>query len=85
MRPAAFASCADRITVNLLAPGSFNTFRNREEFRTEQDLIDRAIAVPAHRIGEPQDCAGTALLLCSDAGAYVTGQSIYVDGGMSVA
>jgi enoyl-[acyl-carrier-protein] reductase (NADH) len=37
------------------------------------------------RIGEPNDCGGIALALCSDAGAYITGQSIYVDGGLSVA
>jgi NAD(P)-dependent dehydrogenase (short-subunit alcohol dehydrogenase family) len=35
------------------------------------------------RAGEPQDCIGAALLLCSDAGSYITGQSIFVDGGMS--
>jgi len=73
------------ITVNLLAPGYFNTWRNRDDFKTPQDLIERGRKyVPMGRIGEPQDCAGVALMLCSDAGAYITGQTIYVDGGMSV-
>lgn len=75
----------DGITVNLLAPGYFNTWRNRDDFKTPQDLIERGRTyVPSGRIGEPEDCAGIALLLCSDAGEYITGQTIYVDGGMSV-
>ena len=75
----------DGITVNLLNPGYYNTYRNREQFKTAQDLIDRGKQyVPVGRIGEPEDCGGIALLLASDAGAYITGQTIYVDGGMSV-
>jgi NAD(P)-dependent dehydrogenase (short-subunit alcohol dehydrogenase family) len=75
----------DGITVNLLCPGYFNTWRNRDQFKTAQDLIDRGRTyVPQGRIGEPEDCAGIALYLASDAGAYITGQTVYVDGGMSV-
>jgi NAD(P)-dependent dehydrogenase (short-subunit alcohol dehydrogenase family) len=73
------------VTVNLLCPGYFNTWRNRDQFKTAQDLIDRGRKfVPMGRIGEGEDCAGIALLLASDAGSYITGQTIYVDGGMSV-
>jgi glucose 1-dehydrogenase len=75
---------ADQITVNLIAPGYFNTWRNREEFRTPEDFVERAHFVPMGRIGEPGDTAGITLLLCSEAGGYITGQSIFVDGGMSV-
>ena len=72
------------ITVNLLAPGYFNTYRNREQFQSPEDEVERAKgAVPAGRIGHPEDCGGVALLLCSPAGSYITGQTIYVDGGMS--
>jgi len=75
----------DGITVNLLCPGYFNTWRNRDDFKTPQDLIERGRQyVPMGRIGEGEDCAGIALLLASDAGSYITGQTIYVDGGMSV-
>jgi NAD(P)-dependent dehydrogenase (short-subunit alcohol dehydrogenase family) len=75
----------DGITVNLLCPGYFNTWRNRDQFKTPQDLIDRGREyVPEGRIGEPEDVGGISLLLASDAGAYITGQTIYVDGGMSV-
>ena len=75
----------DQITVNMLSPGWFNTWRNRHDFKTPEDMIATGKrAVPLGRIGEPQDCGGVALLLCSDAGAYITGQTIFVDGGMSI-
>lgn len=73
----------DQITANCIAPGWMNTWRNREDFKDEQDLRDKGRHVPLGRIGEPADCAGVALLLASDAGSYITGQCIYVDGGMS--
>lgn len=75
---------ADGITVNCLAPGYFDTWRNRHDFPDEEEKALRSTWVPANRIGAPADCAGLALLLCSDAGSYITGQTIYVDGGMSI-
>jgi NAD(P)-dependent dehydrogenase (short-subunit alcohol dehydrogenase family) len=75
---------ADGITVNAIAPGYFNTVRNQIQFNSQAELEQRAKDVcPAGRIGEPRDCAGVALMLCSDAGAYISGQTIGVDGGMS--
>lgn len=73
----------DGITVNLIAPGFFRTLRNQNAFETEKKARHAGDWVPMGRAGEPQDCAGAALLLCSDAGSYITGQSIFVDGGMS--
>lgn len=74
----------DGITVNLIAPGFMRTFRNREYFPDDKTTIEHGKkSVPLGRIGEGSDCAGTALLLCSQAGEYITGQSIHVDGGMS--
>lgn len=73
----------DNVTVNLIAPGWIgNTVRNAEEFASVEEK-DRAAkrAVPLGRLGEPEDMAGLALLLCSDAGSYITGQNIFVDGG----
>lgn len=69
------------ITINSIAPGWFNTYRNRHEFKTPQDVIEHGKHVPVGRIGEPKDIAGTAVLLCSEAGSYITGQTITVDGG----
>jgi NAD(P)-dependent dehydrogenase (short-subunit alcohol dehydrogenase family) len=74
----------DAITVNLLAPGWMRTLRTKGDFKDEQDVVDKGRYVPLGRIGEASDCAGAALLLCSPAGDYITGQSIFVDGGMSV-
>lgn len=73
----------DGVTVNLIAPGWFDTYRNREQFKTDADRERQGKRLPAGRIGQPEDVAGLTLLLCSDAGEYVTGQSIVVDGGMT--
>lgn len=72
------------VTVNNIAPGVIDTDRNVKSLSdtSYQDALRRKI--PVARIGQPEDCASTALLLCSDAGSYITGQSIYVDGGMSL-
>lgn len=70
------------ITVNNIAPGWFNTLRNRHDLRTPEIVAERGKVVPMGRVGDPEDCAGAALLLCSDAGAYITGQTLYVSGGM---
>jgi len=75
---------ADGVTVNCLAPGYFDTWRNREDFASIDEKARRSEWVPVKRIGEPEDCAGIAILLCSEAGSYITGQTIYVDGGMSL-
>lgn len=73
---------ADGVTVNNLAPGYFRTIRNpRLENAKERRKAGQRI--PVGRVGEPDDAAGIALLLCSPAGAYITGQTIYVDGGIS--
>ncbi len=71
------------VTVNNLAPGAILTARNRAQMATEgAALVQR---IPAGRLGKPDDLAGAALLLCSDAGAYINGVNLYVDGGRSIA
>jgi NAD(P)-dependent dehydrogenase (short-subunit alcohol dehydrogenase family) len=69
-----------RIRVNALAPGYVETGINREFFASEpgQAIIKR---VPQRRIGMPGDLDGALLLLASDAGAYMTGSVLAVDGG----
>jgi len=72
------------ITVNNLAPGVILTDRNAGAL-ADPDYSERVRqAVPSGYFGEPGDCAGAALLLCSEAGRYITGQNLYVDGGMSL-
>lgn len=71
------------VTVNNLAPGAILTARNRDQMATEgAALVQR---IPAGRLGRPEDLAGAALLLCSDAGSYINGVNLYVDGGRTVA
>jgi glucose 1-dehydrogenase len=73
----------DQITVNMIAPGWINTQRTEQAFSSPQDKAEQGKKiVPIGRVGEPADFTGVILLLCSDAGEYITGQSIYVDGGL---
>jgi NAD(P)-dependent dehydrogenase (short-subunit alcohol dehydrogenase family) len=69
-----------RIRVNALAPGYIETGINRAFFASDagQALIKR---IPQRRIGTPQDLDGPLLLLASEAGAYMTGAIVAVDGG----
>jgi len=71
------------VTVNNLAPGAILTARNKAQMATEgAALVQR---IPAGRLGTPDDLVGAALLLCSDAGAYINGANLFVDGGRVVA
>jgi NAD(P)-dependent dehydrogenase (short-subunit alcohol dehydrogenase family) len=72
---------AHGVTVNNLAPGAIETARNRAQLAdpvARQALLER---IPARRFGTPDDLAGAALLLCSDAGAYINGANLNADGG----
>jgi NAD(P)-dependent dehydrogenase (short-subunit alcohol dehydrogenase family) len=72
------------VTVNNLAPGVINTDRSRARL-TDPAYVNKVLSwIPAGHIGDPEDCAGAALLLCSEAGRYITGQNLFVDGGMSL-
>jgi NAD(P)-dependent dehydrogenase (short-subunit alcohol dehydrogenase family) len=72
------------VTVNNLAPGVIETDRYRERVTTPERAAKVLSWIPAGFIGQAKDCAGAALLLCSDAGRYITGQNLFVDGGMSL-
>lgn len=67
------------ITVNAIAPGYFPTKMSRGTLEYAQDIIEQA--TPLGRVGGPEDLKGVAVLLGSDASAYMTGQVIAVDGG----
>ncbi|MFA6714766.1 MAG: SDR family NAD(P)-dependent oxidoreductase [Victivallaceae bacterium] len=72
------------ITANNIAPGVILTDRNEEVLADtgfQNKILDM---IPAGRFGLPEDCAGLALLLCSDAGSYITGTHIPVAGGMQL-
>ena len=74
------AMAPHRITVNAIAPGLTNTAQPRGGM-TEAEIDAAGQLVPLGRIGEPEDIVPTALFLCSDAAAYITGQTHHVNGG----
>lgn len=72
------------ITVNNVAPGVIYTDRNIEALSDPVYAKKVTDSIPAGFYGKPEDCAGMVSLLCSEQGRYITGQSIYIDGGKSV-
>jgi NAD(P)-dependent dehydrogenase (short-subunit alcohol dehydrogenase family) len=72
------------VTVNCLAPGWFRTEQNKVLYENQEwvdYLIDR---IPVRRPGQPQDLDGAVVFLASEASRYVNGQTLLVDGGISV-
>ena len=74
----------DGITVNNVAPGVIYTDRNVAVLSDPEYAKKVTDSIPVGFYGEPRDCAGIVSLLASDEGRYITGQSIYVDGGKSI-
>ncbi len=69
------------IRVNAIAPGIIKT-RLSEALWKEQEVGEKAIQrIPLMRLGEPEEIAGTVVLLASSAGSYITGETIVIDGG----
>ena len=75
---------SEGITVNNLCPGVFYTDRNKECLADPVYGSRVTAAIPMHDYAMPEDAAGAALLLASDAGRYITGATIMVDGGLSI-
>lgn len=72
------------IRVNAIAPGAIRTPINQDAWGTEAALADLLRLIPYGRVGEPEDVARAAVWLCSDESDYVTGTTLYVDGGMTL-
>ena len=73
----------DGVTVNSVAPGVIRTDRNVSALADAaycQKILD---GIPAGYCGTPRDCAEMIAFLCTDSARYITGQNIYIDGGMS--
>lgn len=69
-----------QITVNVICPGITDTAQPRGH-QSEEQIYAQAQKVPLGRIGQPEDLVGTAVFLASDAGAFITGQTVIVNGG----
>ena len=73
------------VRVNAIAPSAVRTDFSRVLWENPEMEKKQVARFPMGRIGEPHDVAGPALLLASDAGYFITGQTIRVDGGVSIA
>lgn len=72
------------ITVNNVAPGVIATPRNFDAL-SDKDYKKKILdGIPCGYAGTPQDCAPQVLLLCSEQGRYITGENIFIDGGMKL-
>ena len=75
---------AQRIRVNGIAPGAIRTPINAAAWQTREARDTLTSLIPYGRIGEPDDVAQAAVWLASDAADYVTGATLFVDGGMTL-
>ncbi|HYC77590.1 MAG TPA: SDR family oxidoreductase [Planctomycetota bacterium] len=73
-----------RIRVNSIGPGAIRTPINTAAWSTPEAYADLMRLVPYKRIGEPADIGQAAVWLASDAADYVTGTTLYIDGGMTL-
>jgi len=72
---------APSVQVNAVGPGTVETDINRNILAAPSERQWRLDRIPLKRLGEPQDIAEAVVFLASEASSYITGQSIYVDGG----
>jgi len=73
-----------KIRVNSIGPGAIKTPINRSAWETPEALKSLLTLIPDGRIGLPEDIGRAAVWLASDASDYVTGQTLFVDGGMTL-
>src|SRR5881394_2273250 len=72
------------VRVNAIAPGLVKTEFARALWEDEKRRTERIDATPLRRIGDPRDIGGIAVFLASDAAAFITGQVIVADGGVTI-
>jgi NAD(P)-dependent dehydrogenase (short-subunit alcohol dehydrogenase family) len=73
------------VRINCIAPGLIKTYFAKALWENPENLERRNATTPLRRIGEPDEIAGAAIFLASEAGAFMTGQQIVIDGGVTIA
>ena len=71
-----------KIRVNAISPGAIQTPINKSVWSSEENRQALMKLIPYRRIGQPEDVAKAAIWLASDDSDYITGETLYVDGGM---
>jgi NAD(P)-dependent dehydrogenase (short-subunit alcohol dehydrogenase family) len=72
------------VRVNCIAPGLIKTDFARALWEDEALLAERNQSTPLRRIGDPDEIAGAAVFLASKAGSFMTGQTLVIDGGVTI-
>lgn len=84
MKSLALEVAAERVRVNAIAPGAIRTRINRSAWESPEAEAKLLELIPYKRVGEPEDVAKAAVWLASDESDYVTGTTLFVDGGMTL-
>jgi glucose 1-dehydrogenase len=71
-----------RINVNAVSPGAILTEMNRSSLENPETRARLLARIPANRLGDVEDCVGAAVFLASPEADYLTGATLYVDGGL---
>src|ERR1044072_3086353 len=72
------------IRINAIAPGAIATMMNIDILQDENKKKEEENKIPMHRIGQPSEIARVAVFLASPAASYITGTTLYVDGGLAL-
>lgn len=70
--------------INAIASGAIATMMNIDILQDENKIKQEENKIPMHRIGEPSEIARVAVFLASPAASYITGTTLYVDGGLTL-
>lgn len=84
MKSTAMELAPKKIRANSISPGAIKTNINKDVWGNEASVENLLKLIPYGRIGNPDDLADVALFLASAESDYVTGTTIYVDGGMTL-
>ncbi|HEX9319165.1 MAG TPA: glucose 1-dehydrogenase [Nitrososphaeraceae archaeon] len=72
------------IRINAIAPGAIATMMNIDILEDEKKMKEEEKKIPMHRIGEPSEIAKVTVFLASSSASYITGTTVYVDGGLTL-